>query len=244
MQVAIVLYPGLTALDALGPYEVLNLMPDTEIRFVGARPGPVAADSGVLFLGVTHTYAETPAPDLVLVPGSSAATATAMADRALLDWLRAVHPTARWTTSVCSGALILAAAGLLRGKRATTHWLAQSGLAAFGAISCPSERIVRSGDIATAAGVSAGLDLALWLVGEIHGRERAETIQLLIEYDPRPPFDMGHPDKASPRVLRQARAELVRAGANARTAIAIPQVAWREALDRFRARGRRRAPSS
>jgi DJ-1/PfpI family len=103
MQIAIVLYPGLTALDAVGPYEVLRLLPDAEVRFVGADPGPVVADSGVLFLGVTHRYAETPNPAIVLVPGSGPRTATTMADQQLTDWLRRVHPTTQWTTSVCTG---------------------------------------------------------------------------------------------------------------------------------------------
>jgi transcriptional regulator GlxA family with amidase domain len=234
MQIAIVLYPGLTALDAIGPYEVLNLMPDAEVRFVGAEPGPVVADSGVLFLGVTHSYAETPAPDIVLVPGSSAATATAMADKELTGWLRRVHETATWTTSVCSGALVLAAAGILDGVPATTHWIAQSVLGKLGAEPRPDERIVRSGRIATAAGVSAGIDLGLWLVGEICGPERAEIVQLTIEYDPRPPFDAGHPSKAGEQVRKKARAELLRAGANPREAIAIPQVLWRRAIGAYR----------
>jgi transcriptional regulator GlxA family with amidase domain len=236
MQVAIVLYPELTALDALGPYEILHTMPDTEVRFVGAEPGPIAADSGVLFLGVTHSYAETPAPDIVLVPGSSSGTASAMADKQLIDWLRRVHQTTTWTTSVCTGALVLGAAGILKGLPATTHWVAQSALSALGAKPQPDKRIVHAGKVATAAGVSAGLDLALWLAGEIHGREVAEIIQLGIEYDPQPPFDAGHPSKAGDEVRRKARAELIRAGASPREAIAIPKVLWRRAIDSFRAR--------
>ena len=166
MQIAIVLYPGLTALDAVGPYEVLRLLPGAEVRFVAAAPGPVVTDSGVLLLGATHGYAETPSPDLVLVPGSGPRTATAMADTELLDWLRQVHQTTRWTTSVCTGAMILAAAGILDGLPATTHWMVQSGLAAMGAKAQRGQRIVRAGKVVTAAGVSAGLDLGLWLAGE------------------------------------------------------------------------------
>jgi transcriptional regulator GlxA family with amidase domain len=191
MQIAIVLYPGLTALDAIGPYEVLRLLPEAEVRFVGAAPGPVVADSGVLFLGVTHSYAEIPKPDIVLVPGSGPRTATTMADRQLTDWLRQAHETTRWTTSVCTGSMILAAAGILDGLPATTHWMVQSGLPAVGAKARRGERIVYAGRIATAAGVSAGIDLGLWLAGEIAGREQAETIQLYIEYDPHPPFHAG-----------------------------------------------------
>ena len=130
-QIAIVLYPGLTALDALGPYEVLKFLPDVEIRFVAHEPGPISTDRGMLIIGATHSFDEMPAPFLVLVPGSEANTATAMADRRLIAWLKKAHETSTWTTSVCSGALILAAAGLLEGEQATTHWWAQSSLEAL-----------------------------------------------------------------------------------------------------------------
>jgi transcriptional regulator GlxA family with amidase domain len=236
MQIAIVLYPGLTALDAIGPYEILRLLPGAEVRFVGATPEPVVADSGVLFLGVTHTYAETPNPDVVLVPGSGPRTATTMADQRLTGWLRRVHETTLWTTSVCTGAMILAAAGILDGQPATTHWQMQSGLAAMGAKVRRQERIVRAGKIVTAAGVSAGLDLGLWLAGEIAGREQAETIQLYIEYDPRPPFDAGHPSKASKTVIHNARTLGRKIAVNPSEMRAIPAVAWRRVLDRFRDR--------
>jgi transcriptional regulator GlxA family with amidase domain len=239
MQIAIVLYPGLTALDAVGPYEVLRLLPDTELRFVGATPGPVAADSGVLFLGVTHTYAETPRPDVVLVPGSGPRTATTMADQQLIEWLREVHETTRWTTSVCSGAMILAAAGILDGLPATTHWYVQPALAAMGAKPQRGERIVHTGKVATAAGVSAGIDLGLWLAGEIAGRERAETIQLYIEYDPRPPFDAGHPDKASKAVVHNAKALSRKIAVNPAELRAISTIAWHRALTAFRRRSHR-----
>lgn len=215
-QIAIVLYPGLTTLDAIGPYEVLRMLPGSELRFVSNEVGPVMTDAGVLVLGATHTFAETPSPDLVLVPGSEAATTTAMADEELIAWLRNVYETSQWTTSVCSGALVLAAAGILNGHPATTHWMAQPYLSAFGAESRPDDRIVRSGKIATAAGVSAGIDLALWLAGEICGEERAQIIQLLIEYDPRPPFDAGHPSKAPSEVMKKAEAEMMKAAATPR----------------------------
>ncbi|GAA2709761.1 DJ-1/PfpI family protein [Actinoplanes palleronii] len=205
MQIAIVLYPDVTALDAVGPYEILRLLPEAEVRFVGAATGPLLTDSGVLTLGVTHTFARTPRPDLVLVPGSGPGTAAAMADRELTGWLARVHDTTTWTTSVCSGALILAAAGLLGGRPATTHWIAQDTLGRLGAQPRRDERIVCSGRIVTAAGVSAGLDLALWLSGEIAGRDHAEAIQLWTEYDPQPPFDAGHPAKARPEILDRAR---------------------------------------
>jgi transcriptional regulator GlxA family with amidase domain len=236
MQIAIVLYPGMTALDAVGPYEVLRLLPDAEVRLVGAEPGPVVTDSGVLFLGATHSYTETPSPDVVLVPGSGPRTATTMADRQLTDWLRRVHETTRWTTSVCTGSMILAAAGLLDGLPATTHWLAQTGLGAMGAKAQRGERIVHAGKIATAAGVSAGIDLGLWLAGEIAGRERAETIQLYIEYDPQPPFDAGHPSKASKSVVDNARALLRKEALNPSEMRAVPTIAWQRVLHKFRTR--------
>ncbi|BCY13505.1 DJ-1/PfpI family protein [Actinoplanes sp. L3-i22] len=232
MQIAIVLYPGMTALDAIGPYEILRFLPDAELRFVGAEPGPLMTDSNVLVLGVTHSFDETPSPDLVLVPGSGPNTATAMADRQLIAWLQRVHPTTTWTTSVCSGALILAAAGLLDGKPATTHWLAQGALKAFGAEARRDERIVRAGRIVTAAGVSAGLDLALWLTGEIAGRDHAETIQLYIEYDPRPPFDAGHPTKARREIFDRAD-KLGRAISMSPGEFkAVATVAWRRLLQK------------
>jgi len=234
MQIAIVLYPGLTALDAIGPYEVLRLLPDAEVRFVGAEPGPVVADSGVLFLGVTHSYEETPSPDIVLVPGSGPRTASAMADTRLTGWLRQVHETTQWTTSVCTGAMVLAAAGLLDGLPATTHWYVQGGLAAMGAKPERDQRIVRSGKIVTAAGVSAGLDLGLWLVGEIAGRHRAETIQLYIEYDPRPPFDAGHPTKAAKEVVAAAKALSRSVAVNPPELRAMATIAWRRTLAKFR----------
>lgn len=236
MQIAIALYPGLTALDAVGPYEVLRLLPDAEVRFVGAEPGPVVADSGVLFLGVTHTYAETPEPDIVLVPGSAQRTATMMADDQLTDWLRRVHEKTRWTTSVCTGAMILAAAGILDGRPATTHWYVQSGLAAMGAKTQRGERIVHDGKVVTAAGVSAGIDLGLWLVGEIAGRRHAEMTQLFIEYDPHPPFDAGHPSKASEAVIEDAKTLLRKNALNPAEIRAYPKIAWQRTLHNFRKR--------
>ncbi len=236
VQIAIVLYPGLTALDAVGPYEVLRLLPDAEIRFVAGEVGPVVTDSGVLVLGATHSFEETPSPDIVLVPGSEADTATAMADRTLIDWLQKVHETTEYTLSVCSGALVLAAAGILDGKPATTHWIAQGRLESFGAEPRREERIVESGKVITAAGVSAGIDLGLHVVGQVADPERAQIIQLLIEYDPHPLFDSGHPSKASPEVFEAARTEMLTRSRNRRNAISIPKVLWGQALNRIRKR--------
>ncbi|GAB4583783.1 DJ-1/PfpI family protein [Nocardia sp. IFM 10818] len=235
-QIAIVLYQGMTVLDAIGPYEVLRGIPESELRFVSDEVGPIVSDSGVLVLGATHTFAETPAPDLVLVPGSEGATTTAMADKELIGWLRAVHETTQWTTSVCSGALILAAADILRGHPATTHWAAQPALAAFGAQSRPHDRIVHSGKIVTAAGVSAGIDLGLWLVGQIAGDDAARMTQLTIEYDPHPPYDTGHPDKAPADLLRRARLEMTKRAASPRVPLEVGAALWRNTLHRVRDR--------
>jgi transcriptional regulator GlxA family with amidase domain len=234
MQIAIVLYPGLTALDAIGPYEVLRSIPNSELRFVSHEPGPIVTDSGILVLGATHSFDETPAPDVVLVPGSEADTTTAMADGRLLKWLNDAHRTSRYTLSVCSGALILAAAGILKGHPATTHWIAQDALLIFGAKPQRDKRIVQSGKIVTAAGASAGVDLALFVVGEIFGRERAEIIQLLIEYDPQPPFQSGHPSKASKAVFEGARAEMLGRAKNRRNALSVPIIVWRSAIRKVR----------
>lgn len=237
VQIAILLYPGMTALDAIGPYELLNAARDRELRFVAKEVGPIITDSGVLVLGATHTFDETPHPDLVLVPGSSHATTQTMADAQTLAWLRAVHPNTRFTTSVCSGALILGAAGLLEGLAATTHWAAMPMLAGFGATPCPNDRIVRQGKVITAAGVSAGLDLALAVLAELDGDDAAKAAQLMIEYDPQPPFDCGHITKADASTRRRARKALTLAALTPRELFAFPAVM----LNRFKqALGRRR----
>lgn len=234
MQIAIVLYPGMTALDAIGPYEVLRAMPDAEIRFVHHAPGPIVTDSGVLVLGASHSFDETPAPDIILVPGSTADTTTAMADKALIAWLQTAHKTSTLTLSVCSGSLVLAAAGLLDGLPATSHWLAQPLLKQFGASAKKNERIVSAGKVITAAGVSAGIDLGLHIAKMLHGQEEAERIQLLIEYDPMPPVDSGHPSKASKTVYSRAKKDMLLAAQNRQNAISVPLVLWRETLRKVR----------
>ncbi|MGV9332786.1 DJ-1/PfpI family protein [Nocardia sp. NPDC003726] len=244
VRIAIVTYPGMTALDAIGPYEVLRFAPGVEIRFVWHEPGPIPTDSGVLVLGATHSFDETPTPDILLVPGGPGSTVAAV-DDALLAWLRRAHQSTLWTTSVCTGSLVLAAAGLLHGRPATTHWLAQSALRALGADARPDERVVRDGKTVTAAGVSAGIDLALWLVGEIFGEQQAQTAQLIIEYDPQPPYDAGHVGKASRAVRLAATAQQARTVVEpgnlagfARLSAAVPQLAWRSAIRRARERGK------
>ena len=241
MQIAIVLYPGFTALDFIGPYEVLRNLPGAEVRFVWHEPGPVTADSGVLIVGATHSFDETPSPDVILVPGG-ASTMEHARDERVLEWLRRADATSTWTTSVCSGSVILAAAGLLTGKRATSHWMALPLLKAFGATPVGHERIVVASDtadarIVTAAGVSAGLDMAMWLAGRIGGEARAKAIQLVIEYDPQPPFDSGHMSKASAATKATATAllsaDLVKTG----QLTAPVRLLWDRAIDV--ARGRR-----
>jgi putative intracellular protease/amidase len=237
-QIAIVTYPGFTALDFIGPYEVLRWLPDAEVRFVWHEPGPVTADSGVLVVGATHSLAETPSPDVVLVPGGMTTVEHAR-DEALLDWVRRAHQSATWTASVCSGSIILAAAGLLNGKRATSHWMTLPIVKTLGAIPVGDERVVQEGDIVTSAGVSAGIDLALWLAGRIAGDDRAKAIQLSMEYDPQPPFDSGHMAKASAKTKAAATALLARDAAKPAQLKAGTLLLWDRALSAARAKARR-----
>ena len=172
INIAILLYDGITALDAVGPYEVLSLLPDVKIQFVAKEISAKRTDTGFLALAADYQLDAVPHPDVVLIPGSSSNTASAMADQGILDWIRSAHESSQWTVSVCSGALILGAAGVLKGKKATTHWFAMKYLVNFGA-EPTSERIVQQGKIITAAGVSAGIDMALYLVGKIAGDQTA-----------------------------------------------------------------------
>jgi putative intracellular protease/amidase len=194
MDIAILLFDRFTALDAVGPYEVLSRLPGAVVTFVGAQAGPVRADTGQLALTADASTGELPEPDILLVPGGPGQVAV-MDDAALHSWLRGAHAASAWTTSVCTGSLILGAAGILDGKRATSHWLALEQLPALGAIPV-AERVVRDGKVITGAGVSAGIDLALVLAAEVAGVEVAQTIQLAIEYDPAPPFPGGSPTSA------------------------------------------------
>jgi transcriptional regulator GlxA family with amidase domain len=237
MQIAIVLYPGFTALDFIGPYEVLRNLPDAEVRFVWHEPGPIAADSGVLLVGATHSFDETPSPDVVLVPGGMSTFEHAR-DEKLLEWVRRADETSTWTTSVCSGSAILAAAGLLKGKRATSHWSVVPMLKPFGVIPVGNERIVSEGKLVTCAGVSAGLDMALWLAGQIAGEPAAKAIQLVIEYDPQPPFDSGHFSKASVATKALATTALSKELARAGQLTAPVRLLWDRAISAARSRGK------
>ncbi|MFJ3659504.1 DJ-1/PfpI family protein [Streptomyces sp. NPDC090119] len=204
MQIAILLYDRFTALDAVGPYEVLARTPDAETVFVAEQAGPVRTDTGKLALVADRSLAEVTGPDVLVVPGGPGQSAL-MEHGPLLDWLRRVDATSTWTTSVCTGSLLLGAAGLLTGRRATSHWLAVGELARFGAEHVP-ERVVTDGKYMTAAGVSAGIDMGLTLLGRIAGDEYAQAIQLAHEYDPRPPYDAGSPDKAPAHLVDALRA--------------------------------------
>jgi transcriptional regulator GlxA family with amidase domain len=235
MQIAIVLYPGFTALDFIGPYESLRWLPDAEVRFVWHEPGPITADSGVLVVGATHSFGETPSPDVILIPGGFSTVEHAR-DQALLDWVRRAHRTATWTASVCSGSIILAAAGVLDGKRATSHWAALPALRTFGVEPVGDERIVHQGDVVTCAGVSAGIDLGLWLAAEIAGEDRAKAIQLSMEYDPQPPFDSGHFSKASTATKASATALMSRELLKPTALKATTLLLWDQAIKKVRAR--------
>jgi putative intracellular protease/amidase len=221
MLITIPIYDRFTALDAVGPYEVLSRLPGAEVVFIAEQAGPVRTDTRALTLMAERALADVDACEVVVVPGGPG-TRAMLEPQPLHDWLRAIDATTQWTTSVCTGALLLGAAGLLDGLEATTHWSAFDTLASLGAR--PTERRVvpqrkgvgrgptpsqgggrGSGWIVTAAGVSAGIDMALWLAGQIAGDEVAKAIQLGIEYDPQPPFDSGSIAKASPETRELVR---------------------------------------
>ncbi len=196
LQVAIPMFPGFTALDGVGPYEVLQRIPGIDVTFIGHRRGEVRSDNGMLGLVVDGTFEELAEPDVVVFPGG-AGTRPLQHDERVLDWVRHAHATTRLTTSVCTGSLVLGAAGLLTGLSATTHWACYAELEAHGAVPV-SRRVVEHLDrrIVTAAGVSAGIDMALRLVALLVDPTAARAAQLMIEYDPQPPFDSGARDKA------------------------------------------------
>lgn len=199
MQIAFLLYDGFTALDITGPYDVLRNLPGCQPVFVAEGQGEVRNESGTLALVADATLHQITAPDILVVPGGFG-TRILLGHEPLLSWLRSVHESTTWTTSVCTGSLLLAAAGLLDDAPATTHWLARETLESLGARPV-SERVVQHGKIITSAGVSAGIDMALRLVALTHGDAAAQAIQLGIEYDPDPPFDAGSPDKAPAAVV-------------------------------------------
>jgi transcriptional regulator GlxA family with amidase domain len=211
VQVAIPLYEGFTALDAIGPFEVLSRMRGAEVTLVGEKRGPVRTENGRAALYVDVELEQLAEPEIVCVPGGFGSRAL-LDDERLLGWIRHAHRHSDWTTSVCTGSLLLAAAGVLDGVPATTHWLAMDLLEELGARPV-GERVVEQGKVITAAGVSAGIDMALILVAKVAGEKAAQAVQLSIEYDPRPPFDAGSPRTAPAEIV-----ERMRAGARERSA--------------------------
>lgn len=199
MQIAIPLFDRFTALDAVGPFQVLSGIPGAEIRFLAHEPGPVRSDNRMLTMVADGRFEDAPDPEILVVPGGIG-TRVLLEDARVLDWVRGVHETSRYTTSVCTGSLVLAGAGILDGLEATTHWLSTDLLKELGA-KPTGKRVVEQGKVITAAGVSAGIDMALRLAELVSGPEVAQAIQLAIEYDPQPPFDSGSPEKAPDEIV-------------------------------------------
>jgi len=203
MKIAIPLYDRFTALDAVGPYEVVQRIPGAEVTWLAHEPGPVGADTGQLHLHADAAFEDLPDPDILIVPGGTGTDAV-LDDERLVGWIRRAHETSQWTTSVCTGSLLLGAAGVLEGLEATSHWLDLETLERFGARPT-RRRVVEQGKVITAAGVSSGIDMGLVLAAKIIGPEGAQAIQLGIEYDPQPPFDAGSTEKAPPEIVEFVR---------------------------------------
>jgi transcriptional regulator GlxA family with amidase domain len=210
VNIAIPIFDRLTALDAIGPYEVLSRLPGATVHFIAQEPGPKRTETGMLGLIADRSLKELTDPDVIVVPGGFG-TRALMHDEVMLDWLRAAHERSRWTTSVCTGSLVLGAAGILDGLRATTHWMLLDALGELGATPV-AERVVQQGKVITAAGVSAGIDMALVLAAQIAGDEYAQAIQLGIEYDPQPPFRSGSTATAPREIVALVSANADRLG--------------------------------
>jgi len=204
MNIAILIFDELTALDAVGPYEVLSRIPGVNLVFVAKEAGPKRTDTGALSLVAEAELADAAEPEIVVVPGGQG-NRPLLEDEEVLSWVREAHAAGAWTTSVCTGSLVLGAAGVLEGLRATSHWAHREKLAAYGALPV-AERVVFEGRVVTSAGVSAGIDMALRLTAEITRPEVAQAIQLGIEYDPDPPFAAGSPETAPPSIVELVRA--------------------------------------
>ena len=205
MEIALFIFDRMTSLDAVGPLEIIGRAPNADVKIVGKTAGTVRAGKSSSGLGLIadHAIADVPSPDILLIPGGTDMSHVT-SDREVLDWVRQAHETTTWTTSVCTGALVLGAAGVLDGKRATTHWSARDQLAEYGAIPV-AERVVIDGKVMTGAGVSAGIDMAFTLLGVVAGDEHAQFVQLLTEYDPQPPYRSGSLETAPAAVLERAR---------------------------------------
>jgi transcriptional regulator GlxA family with amidase domain len=208
MKVVFALYEQMTALDLVGPYQVFAIAPGMEITLAASTSGPKRTDSGMV-IHAEKAFNEVTSADVIVVPGTGQPQAP-LADKALLEWLSRTSPTAQLTCSVCTGSLVLGAAGLLRGKRATSHWAALDFLREFGAEPV-QERVVFDGAMVTAAGVSAGIDMALSVMARLAGEQAARMVQLGIEYDPQPPFNSGSPASAGPELVQAVRQWLAEA---------------------------------
>lgn len=206
MQITFLFYEGMTTLDIIGPHEVLAHLPDVTIQRVAKRAGAVRAGFD-LELTAENSLSDITQTDILVVPGGGTATSLSH-EPEIINWIKNIHKTTKWTTSVCTGSLVLGAAGILKGKHATSHWAVLDRLNLWGAIPL-SKRVVEDGKIMTAAGVSAGIDMALLLAAKVAGQQVAEMLQLGIEYDPEPPFDAGSPDKVKPELVASLRERLL-----------------------------------
>ncbi|KOP78691.1 glutamine amidotransferase [Lysinibacillus sp. FJAT-14745] len=207
MKVIIFLYDGVTMLDAIGPYEVLKNMDDTEVLFVAEKTGEIKADSGFININVKHSIDDIKDADILIIPGSTIGFMQEMKNGNVLDWIREVDKTTKWTTSVCTGSLLLASAGLLNGLKATSHWRVINLLTNFGAIAT-RERVIEQGKYITASGVSAGIDMALHLSNKLVGEDQTKAIQLTIEYDPQPIYNSGNFSNAEEKIKKIAEKKL------------------------------------
>jgi putative intracellular protease/amidase len=207
MEIVFLFYDGMTALDIIGPHEILCRLPGANVKRVARQAGLVKTDSASLTLMAEYAISEISHADLLVIPGAGSAT-TLRDFPEVLQWIQKIHATTKWTTSVCTGSLILGAAGLLKGHKATSHWAALDRLSYWGAIPV-SERVVESGKIMTAAGVSAGIDMALMLTAKVSGEQVAQAMQLGIEYDPHPPFNVGSPEKANAAICDALRTRML-----------------------------------
>lgn len=209
MNIIIYIYRGMTMLDAIGPYEVLRNVKNAQIKLVAEEKGEITADSQFVHLNAKYSIDEVEQADILLIPGSTIAFIKEAANKKVLDWIKRVDQHTKKTVSVCTGSIILAAAGLLEGRKATSHWKPLDMLAKYGATPL-RERVVRDGKYMTAAGVSAGIDMALHLVTELEGADAAKAAQLAIEYDPAPMYDSGNFSKADPEIIKLAEAQMAR----------------------------------
>ncbi len=205
MEIAVLSFPDMTAMDAMGPYEVLSRLPEARLRFVAAKKGPITTDTGMLTFQAEASIEEIEAADVLVVPGGPArAVGAVMQHQPTLDWISKIHQNSRYTVSVCTGSWILGAAGILKGKRSGCHWLGIDALKQFGAQPC-SDRVVVDGKIWTAGGVTSGIDMALAFAAEVAGEDFAQILQLALQYDPKPPFKGGTPESAPEHIVQLAR---------------------------------------